>query len=104
MASKQETERKLKELRVLYEKNIVLMDEMRRELRNKPSVETKISKTAEGELLIHKEDGKGGFINLIVDEDGDIELMHITKDRSKTQSKINASVDEAIEFWSKIKS
>jgi hypothetical protein len=62
-------------------------------------METKISKTGEGELLIHKEDGKGGYINLIVDEDGDIEIMHIASDRSKTWNKVDVSVDEAINFW-----
>lgn len=99
MASKQETERKLKELRTLYEKNIILMDEMRKELRNKPSIETHISKTANGELLIHKEDGKGGCINIAVY--GDVKLMCIKKNRSMTQSKTNMSVDETIKFWNK---
>lgn len=62
-------------------------------------METKISKTGEGELLIHKSDGKGGYINLIIDEDGDIEIMHITSDRSKTWNKFGVSVDEVIKFW-----
>ncbi len=59
----------------------------------------KISKTGEGELLIYKSDGKEGYINIIIDEDGDIELMHIPKDRSKTTNKVGVSVDEVIEFW-----
>jgi hypothetical protein len=63
------------------------------------NMETKLSKTGEGELLIHKEDGKGGFINIIVDSDGDIEIMHITSDRSQTWNKVSVSVDEAIKFW-----
>jgi hypothetical protein len=58
-----------------------------------------ISKTGEGELLIHKSDGNGGHINLIIDEDGDIEIMHIKSKRVKTWHKVDASVDEAIEFW-----
>ena len=62
-------------------------------------METKISKTGKGELLIHKSDGKGGYINLIIDEDGDIEIMHIPLDRSKTWNKFGVSVDEAIKFW-----
>lgn len=63
------------------------------------NMETKVSKTGEGELLIHKEDGKGGYINIIVDSDGDIEIMHITADRSQTWNKVSVSVDEAIKFW-----
>ena len=62
-------------------------------------METKISKTGEGELLIYKKDSKGGFINLIIDSDGDIEIMHITSNRKETWNKINISVDEAIKFW-----
>lgn len=61
----------------------------------------KISKTGENELLIYKEDGKGGYINLIVDEDGDITIMQIPNDRRKTWHKLNVSVDDAIEFWNK---
>jgi hypothetical protein len=60
---------------------------------------TKVTKTAEGELLIYKEDDKGGFINIIVGSDGDIEIMHITSDRSQTWNKSCASVDEVIKFW-----
>ena len=62
-------------------------------------MKTKVSKTGEGELLIHKEDGKGGYINLIIDNDGDIEIMHITSDRKGTWNKVGVSVDEAIKFW-----
>jgi hypothetical protein len=60
-----------------------------------------VNKTGEGELLIYKQDGKGGFINLIVDDEGDIEIMHIKKNLRKTDHKINVSVDEAVEFWNK---
>ena len=62
-------------------------------------METKVSKTVEGELLIHKEDGKGGYINLVIDTDGSIELIHIASDRSMSWNKNGASVDEAIKFW-----
>lgn len=62
-------------------------------------MKTEINKTGEGELLIHKSDGKGGWINLIVDEDGDIEIMHIKDNRKMSYHKIDVSVDEAIEFW-----
>ena len=61
----------------------------------------KVSKTGDGELLIYKSDGNGGFINIIVDDEGCIELMHIPDDRTKTTNKIGASVDETIEFWNK---
>ena len=54
-------------------------------------IETKVSKTGEDELLIHKEDGAGGFINLIIDAEGDIEIMHIKSNRAKTWSKIDIS-------------
>jgi hypothetical protein len=60
---------------------------------------TKVTKTSEGELLIYKKDDKGGFINIIVDSDGDIEIMHITSDRSQTWNKSCVSVDEAIKFF-----
>jgi hypothetical protein len=62
-------------------------------------METKISKTGDDELLIHKEDGKGGYINIVIDQDGDIEIMHIKADRSQTWNKVDVSVDEAIKFW-----
>lgn len=65
----------------------------------KDHIETKVSKTGDGELLIHKEDGKGGYINLIIDSDGDIEIMHITSDRKETWNKTSVSIDEAIKFW-----
>jgi hypothetical protein len=60
-----------------------------------------VSKTGEGELLIYKSDGKNGYINIVIDEDGDIELIHLTYDRKQTTNKTNATVDEAIEFWNK---
>lgn len=59
----------------------------------------KVSKTGDGELLIYKEDGNGGYINLIIDDTGDIEIMHIPTDKSNTWNKTNVSVDEAIKFW-----
>ena len=62
-------------------------------------MKTDVSKTSEGELLIHKSDGNEGYINLIIDENGDIEIMHIKSKRAKSWSKIDVSVDEAIEFW-----
>ena len=62
-------------------------------------MKAEVSKTGEGELLIHKEDGNGGYINLIIDEDGDIEIMHIKSNRAKTWNKVDVSVDEAIKFW-----
>lgn len=71
----------------------------RNRYKSSTNMETKVSKTGEGELLIHKEDGKGGYINLIIDSDGDIEIMHITSDRKGTWNKVNVSVDEAIKFW-----
>lgn len=58
-----------------------------------------ITKTAGEELLIHKPDGKGGYINIIIDEGGDIELLHIMRDRKDTMSKFPATIDEAIRFW-----
>jgi len=61
-------------------------------------VDIKISKTGEGELLIHKSDGKRGWINAIIDEDGDIELMHITHNHKIPYHKMGASVDETIKF------
>ena len=66
-------------------------------------IETKVSKTGEGELLIHKEDGDGGYINLIIDEDGEIEIMHIKSNKSKSWNKAGVSVDEAIKFFNTIK-
>ena len=51
----------------------------------------KLSKTGEGELLIHKEDGKGGFINIIINV-SDIEIMQ--KEKIRTISLI-----DAINFW-----
>lgn len=66
-------------------------------------MKTIVSKTGDGELLIYKSDGKGGYINLIIDEYGDIELMHVAEDRSKTWNKTCASVDEAVEFFNKNK-
>lgn len=60
-----------------------------------------VTKTGEDELLIYKDDGNGGYINLIIDEDGDIQIMHIPKDRRQTWHKLNVSVDEAVEFWNK---
>ena len=59
----------------------------------------KVSKTGEGELLISKDDGKGGYINIIIDDDGDIEIMHIKQNRKETWHKLNCSIDEAIQFW-----
>ena len=53
----------------------------------------KLSKTGEGELLIHKEDGKGGFINIIINV-SDIEIM--------PKEKIHGiSLIDAIDFWNK---
>lgn len=60
----------------------------------------KLSKTGEGELLIHKEDGKGGFINIIINV-SDIEIMHITSERKDTWNKFDVSIDDAIDFWNK---
>ena len=60
-----------------------------------------VSKTGEGELLIYKENKHGDFINIIIDEDGDIELMKLTKDRRNTTTKTNATIDETIDFWNK---
>ena len=51
----------------------------------------KLSKTGEGELLIHKEDGKGGFINIIINV-SDIEIMQKEKIRG-------ISLIDAINFW-----
>lgn len=61
-------------------------------------MEMKLSKTGEGELLIHKEDGKGGFINIIINV-SDIEIMHITSERKDTWNKFDVSIDDAINFW-----
>lgn len=58
-----------------------------------------VSKTGEGELLIYKPDGKGGFINIVIDEDGDIELIHLTADRKKSYNKTAATFDEVVTFW-----
>ena len=58
-----------------------------------------VSKTSEGELLIYKPDGKGGFINIVIDEDGDIELIRLTVDRKKSYNKTAATFDEAVTFW-----
>lgn len=66
-------------------------------------METKVSKTAEGELVIYKPDGKGGWINLIIDEDGDIEIMYVHENRGNTWHKLDVSVDDAIEFWNEQK-
>lgn len=63
-------------------------------------MEMKLSKTGEGELLIHKEDGKGGFINIIINV-SDIEIMHITSERKDTWNKFDVSIDDAIDFWNK---
>jgi len=68
------------------------------EMKKEPVV---VSKTGEGELLIYKSDGKNGFINIVIDKDGDIELIHVTDDRDQTTNKANATVDEAITFWNK---
>jgi len=46
-------------------------------------IDIKISKTGENELLIFRE-YKGDFKNIIIDEDADIEFLHIPNDRSKT--------------------
>jgi hypothetical protein len=64
-------------------------------------METKLSKTEEGELLIHKEDGKGGFINILIDGKGNIEIIYIPSDKSKSWHKVDVSIEEAIEFWNK---
>ena len=64
---------------------------------------TKVSKTNDDELLIYKSDGDGGYVNIIIDSDGDIELMHIPLDRSETFNTLNASINETIEFWNKFK-
>ena len=58
----------------------------------------KVSKTGENELLIHKSDGKGGHLNVIIDDDGDIELFAILKKQKDSWHKMNVSVDETIEF------
>lgn len=65
----------------------------------KQNMETKVGKTADNELLIHREDGNGGYFNLIIDKDGGIEIMHIKSDRSKSWNKVDVSLDEAIDFW-----
>lgn len=62
-------------------------------------IEIKVDKTDEDELMIHKSDGNGGWINIIIDEDGDIELMHIKSNRNKSYNRLNVSLDEVIEFW-----
>ncbi len=59
----------------------------------------KVTKTGEGELLITKREIKGGHINIIVDEDGDIELMRISHNQKKVEHKTNATIDETINFW-----
>ena len=49
--------------------------------------------------MIYKENGNGGYINLIIDDTGDIEIMHIPTVKSNTWNKTNVSADEAIKFW-----
>ena len=60
-----------------------------------------VSKTAEEELLIYKPDGEGGFINLIIDQEGDIEFMHITGNRERTTHEFDITIDKAIELWNR---
>ena len=61
-------------------------------------MEMKLTKISESELLIHKEDGKGGFINIIINV-CDIEIMHIASERKDTWNKFDVSIDDAINFW-----
>ena len=61
-----------------------------------------VSKADEGELLIYKSDGEGGFINIIIDNsDLPIEIFHVKKNRQESWHKMEASVDEVIDFWNK---
>lgn len=46
-----------------------------------------VSKTGENELLIYKQLGRNTWLNVIIDEDGDIEIMRIPKNRRKIKSK-----------------
>lgn len=50
----------------------------------------------------YKEDGNGGFYNMIIAKDGDIELMHITFDRSKTWNNVNVTIDDAVKWWNEL--
>jgi hypothetical protein len=59
----------------------------------------KVSKTGDGELLIYKKVGTK-WVNIIIDEDGDIETNTIN-----SQSKVNegypfpTTIDDTIKFW-----
>ena len=46
-------------------------------------IDVKISRTGEGELLLYREIGRS-FNNIIIDEDGDIEFLHIPEERQNT--------------------
>ena len=45
--------------------------------------DVKVSKTGEGEILIYRNEGEE-FRNIIIDNDGDIEYLHIPSDRTAT--------------------
>jgi prenyltransferase beta subunit len=48
----------------------------------------KISKTGEYEFLTYVKTTDGSFKNILIDEEGDIELIFLPKDRSKTWNKL----------------
>ena len=48
----------------------------------------KVSVTGEDEILVARQQKDGTWINLIVDEEGDIELMRIPTDWSKSENKL----------------
>lgn len=58
-----------------------------------------VSKAGDDELLIYKKDGSGGYMNLLIDKEGDIEILHIPNNRKQTWNKSNVSIDEALEYF-----
>ncbi len=61
----------------------------------------KVNKTSENELLIHKLNDKGNRLNIIVDSEGEIEIIHIGKTAKETWHKFPVTLNEALEFWNK---
>jgi len=60
----------------------------------------KVSVTGEDEILVARQQKDGTWINLIVDEEGDIELMWIPTDWSKSENKLyySPTKDDIVEI------
>jgi len=65
------------------EEVLKIADNIIRECLSQNKLDIKISRTGDDELLIYRE-SNGIFNNIIIDSEGDIEFMHIPKNRTLT--------------------